>query len=96
MSPSIHVGQSFSSPWEASNDSMSAPSPVQWPALLPSSRELEPTLALAEFISQVVLLFVGPPSFLENNSQWGFWKGHKLYAEIVYLHRSIKPIQMTA
>ena len=66
MSPSIHVGQSFSSPWEASNDSMSAPSPVQWPALLPSSRELEPTLALAEFICQVVLLLVGPPSFLET------------------------------
>lgn len=50
----IYVSLSFFNSWEASTGSMSAPSPVQWPALLPSSRELEPALALAESISQVV------------------------------------------
>ena len=63
MSHAIYVSPSFSSSWEASSGSMSAPSPVQWPALLPSSRELEPALALAESISQVVLLLVGCSNF---------------------------------
>ncbi|CAL1157483.1 unnamed protein product [Cladocopium goreaui] len=45
----ISPSTSFTS--KASSGSMSAPSPVQWPALLPSSRELEPALALAESMS---------------------------------------------
>eukprot|EP00435_Cladocopium_sp_Y103_P011811 s2095_g3.t1 len=39
---------------KASSGSMSAPSPVQWPSLLPPSRDLEPALALAESMSPAV------------------------------------------